>query len=623
MTNPSHEENVRRIATAKTLATIKRFLPFMTPYWRMCASAGLLSLVSAIVELTAPIVLLFLIDRIIPQRDYDLLWLFGFAFLALYFLRSFVDFIRGRILVVFREDVVRDIQKTVYEHVQRLPLAAFDERKTGYLTSRVLTDSNATSSLMGDTIISILINSSIVVGTVVIVFLMNWRLTLIAISVVPLFALGIYFFNSYIKEVSNRVQEERSRVFGDMQESFAGIRLIKSFGLERHRATVIHACIQNNRTLNIKLGTLGALSTAVVLMFTTLAGVSILWFGSFQVLAGLLTVGQLMAFSAYTVNIYGPIRNLMNINSNVQVSLAAAERLIELLSEPIEIEDIPDAQEVSIRGSVEFRDVAFTYPNGVQALKGISFNVEPGRMIAIVGESGAGKSTLVSLLARFFNSFEGTIYLDGVDIRKIRHESLIEQLGVVLQDTFLFSTTILENIRIGRLSATEADIIEAAKAANAHQFIIGFPHGYYTQVGERGANLSGGERQRISIARAILRNPRILILDEATSSVDSKAENLIRDALDRLYKDRTTFVIAHRFSTVQSAARILVLHRGELVGMGTHQELCATNKVYQRLYTEQFGGSDRTSANLAGDTGVSTVIVERGDGDTKIIRVRV
>jgi subfamily B ATP-binding cassette protein MsbA len=617
------EKNMNHKTKKKNLATIKNFLPFMKPYWGKCTIAGLLSLISAVVELAAPIVLLLLIDKIIPQRNSRLLTLFGIGFIGLYFVRSFVDFARGRMLIVFRENVVRDIQKTVYAHAQELPLMAFDEKKTGYLTSRVLTDSTATSSLMGDTIISIFINALIVIGTVIIVLLMNWRLSLIAVSIVPLFALGIYFFNSYIKDASHRVQEERSKIYGDIQESFAGIRVIKSFGLERQRSTEVENCIENNRSLNVKLGTLTALSTAVVLMFTTLAGVCILWFGSFQVLEGLLTIGQLMAFSAYTVNIYGPIRNLMNMNSNIQISLAAAERLLDLLNEPIGVHEKPDARDIVLRGGVAFRDVSFAYPNGVQALKGISFKIQPGTMVAIVGESGAGKSTLISLLARFFDSFQGTISLDEVDIREIRLESLIEQFGIVLQDTFLFSTTILENIRIGRLYATEENVIEAAKTANAHQFIIDLPQGYQTQVGERGAKLSGGEKQRISIARAILRDPTVLILDEATSSVDSTSENLIRDALDHLSKNRTTFVIAHRFSTVLSAQTILVLHKGALVGIGTHHDLYENNEIYRKLYSEQFGALGRANFVSAEEAGVSRIIVQKREGDRTIITVHV
>lgn len=610
-------------SNTSSLKIVKAFVPFMKPYLGECAVAGVLSFASAAVELAAPLVLLFLIDKIIPQKNYHLLTMFGIGFIGLYFVRSSVDCVRGRMLVIFRENVVRDIQKALYRHTQKLPVMAFDDKKTGYLTSRVLTDSSATSNLMGDTIISIIVNSMVVIGTVGIVFWMNWRLTLIAVSVVPLFAVGIYFFNSYIRDTSTRVQEERSKIYGDMQESFAGIRLIKAYGLEGYRSAEIDNCISSNRDLNIQLGTLAALSTAVVLMCTTLAGVSILWFGSGQVLKGLLTIGQLMAFSAYTVNIYGPIRNLMNINSSVQVSLAAAERLQALLHEPVEVKDPPDACDAALKGAVQFRDVSFAYPNGVQALKAVTFEVKPGTMVAIVGESGAGKSTLISLLARFFDSFHGSILLDGVDIRKIRLQSLMEQLGIVLQDTFLFSTTILENIRIGRLSASEQEVMEAAKAANAHQFILDLPDGYQAQVGERGAKLSGGEKQRVSIARAILRNPKLLILDEATSSVDSKAENLIRDAIDHLARNRTTFVIAHRFSTVLAASVILVLHKGELVGMGTHQNLYETNPIYQKLYNEQFGALQNVNFSPAEESGVSQIIVQRGRGNRKIITVQV
>jgi subfamily B ATP-binding cassette protein MsbA len=544
--------------------------------------------ISATTDLVAPLVLLILIDRIIPQKNPMLLAEFGLAFIGLYFLRSLVDFVKGKLLVIFREDVVRSMQRKLYENIQNLPLSIFDREKTGYLASRILADTTAASTLAGETPIAILINLLLAAGTISIVFIMNWRLTLIAVSVVPVFAVGVNRFNKYIKQVSHKVQEERSRVYGDIQEGFAGIRLIKAFGLEKFRSSQVEKSIDSNRTLNIELGVLTALSTAVVLLCTTFAGVLILWYGSYQVIAETLTLGQLMAFSAYTVNIFGPIRNLMGMNLNVQTSLAAAERVFDLMDKNLVPEEKQgEMTEVRFNGNVEFRNVSFRYEPNRQVLRNINFEAQVGSLVALVGESGAGKSTLLNLLARFYDSYEGEILIDGIDIKRVKRETLLSQFGIVLQETFLFSTTIYENIRYGNLMATEAEVVEAAKAANAHQFIVGLPRGYQTQVGERGTKLSGGEKQRIAIARAILRNPRILILDEATSSLDSKSENLVREALTNLMRGRTSFIIAHRFSTVLSADKIVVLERGEIAGIGSHKELYLHSRTYRLLYDEQ------------------------------------
>jgi len=571
-----------------SIAVIKRLFFFAGPHLKKYLTAGVLSVISATTDLVAPLVLLILIDRIIPQKNPMLLAEFGLAFIGLYFLRSLVDFVKGKLLVIFREDVVRSMQRKLYENIQNLPLSIFDREKTGYLASRILADTTAASTLAGETPIAILINLLLAAGTISIVFIMNWRLTLIAVSVVPVFAVGVNRFNKYIKQVSHKVQEERSRVYGDIQEGFAGIRLIKAFGLEKFRSSQVEKSIDSNRTLNIELGVLTALSTAVVLLCTTFAGVLILWYGSYQVIAETLTLGQLMAFSAYTVNIFGPIRNLMGMNLNVQTSLAAAERVFDLMDKNLVPEEKQgEMTEVRFNGNVEFRNVSFRYEPNRQVLRNINFEAQVGSLVALVGESGAGKSTLLNLLARFYDSYEGEILIDGIDIKRVKRETLLSQFGIVLQETFLFSTTIYENIRYGNLMATEAEVVEAAKAANAHQFIVGLPRGYQTQVGERGTKLSGGEKQRIAIARAILRNPRILILDEATSSLDSKSENLVREALTNLMRGRTSFIIAHRFSTVLSADKIVVLERGEIAGIGSHKELYLHSRTYRLLYDEQ------------------------------------
>ena len=588
-------------------------------------AAGTLTLLSSSADLAAPLVLLILIDKIIPQRNPSLLAGFGIAFLGLYFFRSFFDFIKGKLLVTFRENVVQGLQRKLYETVQKLPISIFDEEKTGYLASRILTDTMSTSTLVGETAINVFVNLLIVIGTVSIVFVMNWRLTLIALSVLPAFAIMVNVFNKYIRDVSNRVQEERSRVYGDIQEGFSGIRLVRAFSLEKFRSVVVEKSINKNRDLNIKLGVLTALSIAIVLLCTTFAGVVILWYGSYQVISGLLTLGQLMAFSAYTVNIFGPIRNLMGTSLNVQTSLAAAERVFELMDKGASIEKKQtEISNVRLQGDVEFKDVSFGYEPDHQVLHGVDFSVEAGSVVALVGESGAGKSTLLSLLARFYDSYDGAILIDGIEIRRIKRESLLSQFGIVLQDTFLFSASIYENIRYGDLTATEAEVVEAAKAANAHQFIVGLPSGYQMPVGERGMRLSGGEKQRIAIARAILRNPRILILDEATSSLDSKSENLVKEALTNLMKGRTTFIIAHRFSTVLSADKIIVLAKGKIDAVGPHEDLYVNSSVYRQLYDQQLSSyrEEKSRQVLPEEFGSPKMMVSHGIDGKKIVTIQ-
>lgn len=604
---------------------VRRLFPFARPHWRKYVGAGALTILSASADLAAPLVLLLLIDRVIPSKDPVLLAKFGVGFIGLYFLRSIIDFVRGKLTVTFRENVLSNMQRQLYEKIQRLPIPIFDATKTGYLASRILADTTTTSTLLGETAILALINLLIVAGTVSIVFVINWKLTLIAISVAPIFAAGVYWSNKYIKEIAHRVQEEKSRVYGDIQESFAGIRLIKVFGLEKFRAHEVEKSINENRKLNIKLGVLTTLGVATALVCTTFAGILILWYGSYQVMVGMLTLGQLMAFSAYTVNIFGPIRNLIGLNLTVQSSLAAAERVFEMMDKDDASGNRRNGIDIRFRGTVEFRKVSFSYKPGVPVLRDIDLSVQAGSMVALVGESGAGKTTLLSLLARFYDSYTGDILIDGVNIKQIKSESLLSQFGIVLQDTFLFSASVYENIRYGKLTATEEEIIQAAKAANADQFIVKLSNGYQTEVGERGSNLSGGERQRIAIARAVLRNPRILVLDEATSSVDSRSENLIKEALANLMKGRTTFVIAHRFSTVLSADKIAVLDKGRLVATGTHEELYDSSLTYRRLYDEQLSSlqEEKSPLGLPEISGVPRVTVRHGAKGEKVVTVEI
>ena len=608
--------------------TIRHFLPYLKPHRLGYLITGFLTAVSAVVELTAPLVLMILIDHIIPSGDRGHLAWFGVGLIGLYLLRSGVDFSRGRLLIVIQEKVVRAIQEKVYQHVQNLPLTSFDTKKTGYLTNRVFNDAQQLSTLSGDTFISILINACIALGTVFVVFTLNWELTLVSISVVPVFAFIVHYFNRYIRSLSKDVQEEQSKVYGEIQENFAGIRVIKAYGLERERGAKVGNAITRNMRLSIKLGTLNVINRSLVLACTTVAGVSLLWFGSTRVMSGSLTIGELMAFSAYVVNIYGPIRNLMGINLSIQAALGSADRIIELLEEKPAVIDETSKVRPDLVGQVTYQDVSFHYgdrlPDGQSpVLDEIDITFRAGETIALVGRSGAGKTTFLNLLMRFYEPKKGLITIDGYPLGELHSSVLTSRIANVAQDDFLFSDTIEQNIAYGRLGATEDDIREAAVSANAHDFIMSLPDGYDTIVGERGHGISGGERQRISIARAFLKNPKILILDEATSSVDSVSERLIKESLERLREGRTTFIIAHRFSTVLDSDRILVLDEGRIAGVGTHPELYGKNTCYTTLYDEQLSGIQQNMVTHYQQDGLTEIIVEQGPKNKRIVTVHV
>ena len=611
----------------KSLSLIKVFLPFLRPFLWKYVYAGSLTVLSAAAELTGPLVLMILIDYVIPSKDHTVLTWFGLGFILLYLFRSTLDFLRGKAMAVIMENVIRNIQAHVYKHVQTLPLSSFDARKTGYLTNRVFNDSQQLSSLTGGTFISIIINSCVALGTLCVVFVLNWKLTLVAVSVVPAFVLIIKIFNRWIRNLSRDIQEEKSTVYGEIQENFAGIRVIKSFGLENKRGQCVEDSLDRNKDLSIKLGILNGLNISLVLACTTVGGVGILWFGSSMVMGEALTVGELMAFSAYAVNIYGPVRNLMGINVGIQQSLGSAERIVELLDEKPHVSRNLDAPYFQFEGNVSYRNVSFAYNSSGRSnqlvLKNIDMEVKAGETIALVGQSGAGKTTILNLLSRFYDPVEGEVFIDGHDLRDIHSDALKDQIGIVAQDDFLFSTSIMENIRYGNLAATDGEVKEAARKANAHLFVEDLPEGYNTVVGERGLGLSGGERQRISIARAFLKNPTILILDEATSSVDSKTENLIKESLYDLMKDRTTFIIAHRFSTVVDAGKIVVMDQGKIAASGRHEDLYANSPIYKNLYDEQLSGLQNSGITRIVQDDMTEIIIDRGPKDKKIVTIHV
>ena len=566
--------------------TVKRFLKFLKPYWRKGLFAFFFMLLSVGLQLPMPFLTRFLIDKVIALKNFQLLNIIGFVIIGVLFIQACSSFLERFLLTTFRGRVLFDIRLKLFEHVQKLALTFFHKKETGYLMSRLSSDVDAVQGLLADTLVSAGQNILTFIAGVACTFYIHPKLALICFLILPFYLLSLMVFNKRIRSMSYEVRERYALLNKDLQELLSGVSVIKAFTGEK-RATIkmlgkIKEAIRKEVQLDIT-ATIASISSSLI---SAAGPIVLVWYGCAEIMRGNLTVGSLIAFNSFIGYLFGPTRNLYNLNLNVQRSLAAVERIFEILDLTPEKDG---KREIEIKqGEVVFDDVSFSYNGTEEVLKNISFRVNPGEIVAIVGRSGVGKTTLVSLIPKFFEPTSGRIFIDGVDIGEVNLKSLRKQIGICSQETFLFSDTIRENIRFGNPDAKDGEIEEAARLAYADVFIKNLPEGYETKVGERGVNLSGGERQRIAIARALIKNPKVLILDEATSQLDSKSENAIQGALKNLLKDRTTFIIAHRLSTIQKANRILVLDEGRIVGQGKHKDLYKTHSVYKMLYDEQF-----------------------------------
>ncbi len=460
-----------------------------------------------------------------------------------------------------------------------------ESQRTGEMIARITSDVGQIQSIVSTGVISLLTQSFLLMGIFVAVLLINWRLTLLTFTVVPLIIYVVSKAGKRIRGISHRVQETVADLTAILQETFSGIRVVKAFTMEKHEAKRFAKENEASFQASMKSAQALAFLTPTVEILFVVGLAIVLWYGGIEVLQGRLTTGKLITFFTYIAMVGTPLTILTNIFNNLQQALAAADRLFEVLDYQEELKDVPNAISLSaISGEVEFKDVTFGYQKDNIILSNINLKVAPGEIIALVGPSGAGKTSLVNLIPRFYDPISGEILIDGQNIKMLKISSLRKQIGLVPQETVLFGVSIRENIAYGKPGATEKEIIAAAKMANAHDFIMELPKGYATLAGERGSKLSGGQKQRIAIARALLRDPRILILDEATSALDSESERLVQEALEHLMKGRTTFIIAHRLSTVQCAHKILVLAGGKIVEKGTHEELLAANGLYSRMY---------------------------------------
>jgi subfamily B ATP-binding cassette protein MsbA len=493
--------------------------------------------------------------------------------------------------------VMHDLRRVLYSHIQKLSLSYHDQKRTGDLISRVTSDIDAVQNLISNVLLGILVNVLTLVGMVAVMFYLNWAFTLIALAVAPGLFLVVYYFTLRIKKASRDMRRKEGEVVSVLEEVLSSIRVVKAFAREDYEQKRFEQESRESVEAALQARNVKAKLPPIVEIIVASGTCLVLWYGARLVMSGGLTSGELLIFLLYLGKMYKPMRELSKMTDTISKASIGWERIREVLENEMQVRDMPGAKQAPrFKGKIEFDHVAFSYSETQPILKDLSLKIEPGQLAALVGPTGAGKTTIVSLLPRFYDSTAGEIRIDGQDVRKFKQKSLREQISFVLQESLLFRAPVWQNIAYGKPEATREEIIRAAKLAHADEFITAMPEGYDTMIGERGVTLSGGQRQRITIARAVIRNAPILVLDEPSAGLDAASEKLVFDALGHLMEGRTSIVIAHRLATVLRADVIFVIEAGQVVEQGTHQELLENGGLYSRLYELQFKGDEEDGA---------------------------
>jgi subfamily B ATP-binding cassette protein MsbA len=563
-----------------------RFYPFLKPH--LPQMVGAILLVMGVAGLNLALLRLAgrLWDLITVRHDLDGMSGGIAVFLGLVAAQGLFSMGHSYLTAVVSQRLVADFRVHLFGHLQRLSLSFFAKRRTGELLSRLMNDVGVIQTTVTEAPIDSAKQLVTFIGGVTFLLIMNWRLCVLILVLLPVLVLVARLFGKRLKALSTVIQDQMALITTLAEEVFSGIRIVKSFVQTRREEGRFAAQVNRTLQMTLKRAAVLAIFVPVITLLTFAAAAAVLWYGGKQVIEGTISPGDLFAFVLFAGILIGPFGSAARVFAQIKEAQGAMQRVFEILDTQPEIRDRAEAVEMApISGLVQASHIGFAYDARQPVLSGVSFEAQPGEVVAIVGPTGAGKTTLMNLIHRFYDPTEGVLRIDGQDLRDVCVESLYRQIALVPQETILFGGTILDNIRYGRDTAAEEEVIEASRAANAHDFILSLPDGYQTMVGEKGVNLSGGQRQRLAIARAILKRPRILLLDEATSALDSESERLVQEALVQLMAGRTTFVIAHRLTTIQRADRILVMSKGRLVDEGTHEQLMSRKGLYHSLYT--------------------------------------
>lgn len=570
------------------MTTLKRILSYFGDYLPTLLFGILCSAIVAICTIFPAWVMEKVVNDVLVQRNLAALHWIALSLVAVMFVKGIAQFAQSYLMHYISQSILKTIRTSCFDRMLELSLSYYEKQRTGQLMSRITSDVlvlknllTSFSSLIGDLIAFI--------GFCIYIFYLHWKLAVISIIIIPIIGVLINKFSRKMKKIGSRMQIRIGDIATVLQEFITGVKVVKSFTLEGFIRGRFEQANGANFDETMRGSRIDAATTPVIEFINTCGLAIIFWYGGSEVIHGNLDAGQLISFLTALVGLFAPIKNLSKMSNVISQSVGAGERVFEILDAHVDITERKDARELSsCKGEVEFCDVSFAYNEKEPVLRKVNIKVAPGEVIALVGPSGAGKTTFINLIPRFFDVTGGAIKIDGIDVRDLNFNSMRRFIAMVPQETLLFSGTIEENIRLGRLNATREEIVEAAKFANAHEFILAQSDGYETMLGERGVNLSGGQAQRVALSRAFLKEPGILILDEATSALDSETENLIKESLSRLMANRTTFMIAHRLSTVVKADKILVLQKGEIVEFGTHSQLLEKQGLYSQLYRSQY-----------------------------------